>query len=479
VPKDPEAARKWYIKASNRGLPDASFNLSLMYLEGESGIEKDLTKAFKYIERAAQTQHAKAAFLLHKFYLFGDGVPKPDLKKAQMWLDVAIKCGFPVENKLQFTSVEELEECMASVSEWEKRNGLNDQASLSNANRVERYITAKVEKNIPQEFSQLFRNLTASMTPRHDTEPAPSKSIDTFSSKSLMRYPPSPTRDFLLDVRRNFEVGLYEFYRNHEVHNDLSIRLLSNAMTREPLACSLLLEVHLSLQKALVDYTETFPNNDAAISLQGIFLFIEESVEKAIHCIETAFKLKPLCEYAELLANLCLNLNQYEEAITWANRALELVPTSISSYYARGYAYMSLKRKEEAKVDFIKYLKIASKEARKRASVFYQLAAISMLQNKEYDEVCRYFHLGEEAEKECFPLYDSGDIGSKHLVALTVKMMESSAMKPSKSMNAQNIGVVEPVWKSTVLFKTLPAEALEVWPQVGMQEGLRVAELCY
>jgi hypothetical protein len=57
----------WYRAAAQQGNADGQFGLGEMYAKGE-GIERDLVKAFEYIELAAENGHQRAIRVLSQAY---------------------------------------------------------------------------------------------------------------------------------------------------------------------------------------------------------------------------------------------------------------------------------------------------------------------------------------------------------------------------------------------------------------------------
>ena len=66
--------------------------LGAMYLTGDSGVDKDLDKAFKWVREAARQGDADSMHHLGLFYSKGDGVAR-SFKKAAYWLRKAAERG--------------------------------------------------------------------------------------------------------------------------------------------------------------------------------------------------------------------------------------------------------------------------------------------------------------------------------------------------------------------------------------------------
>ena len=89
----------WYSTASEKNyqpaieqLPQAQFNLGLMYAKGQ-GVKKDLKEAVNWYKKAAERNLAKAQFYLGWMYENGLGVKK-DLTEAIKWYRKAAEQGY-------------------------------------------------------------------------------------------------------------------------------------------------------------------------------------------------------------------------------------------------------------------------------------------------------------------------------------------------------------------------------------------------
>lgn len=105
-----EAARL-YQSAIDAGLPQASTNLALLYLEGK-GVKKDSKKALTLLDAASKNNDSQADVILARTYLLGTDV-QMDVKKAERLLNKAIKAG----NKNAVAM-------LAEYKEWKKKNDL-------------------------------------------------------------------------------------------------------------------------------------------------------------------------------------------------------------------------------------------------------------------------------------------------------------------------------------------------------------------
>ncbi|KAG2373129.1 hypothetical protein C9374_012861 [Naegleria lovaniensis] len=80
-------AVKCFLRSAKQGCKEAQNNLGLMYLNG-TGVKKDFTQAFEWLEKAAHQGCPTAQFNLGLLYEKGDGVQQ-DLKQANEWYQKA------------------------------------------------------------------------------------------------------------------------------------------------------------------------------------------------------------------------------------------------------------------------------------------------------------------------------------------------------------------------------------------------------
>ena len=78
---------KGHLELAEKGYPLAECQVGYFYLEG-LGVEKDLTKALYWTERAAEHGDRDGQYNLAWFYDEGIGVEK-DMKKARYWYEKA------------------------------------------------------------------------------------------------------------------------------------------------------------------------------------------------------------------------------------------------------------------------------------------------------------------------------------------------------------------------------------------------------
>ena len=84
VEKDLKKAARWMLRAAEQGYSEAQYQLGDMYSRG-AGVQQDFQKAFEWTFKAADQGHPEAQFQLGYMYLRGRGVSKKDSKKAFEW----------------------------------------------------------------------------------------------------------------------------------------------------------------------------------------------------------------------------------------------------------------------------------------------------------------------------------------------------------------------------------------------------------
>src|SRR5512141_2735038 len=87
VPQDYGEAMKWYWKAAYQGFSPAQHNLGVMYDNGQD-VTQDDTEAARWYRRAAEQGEATAQANFADMYAFGRGVPQ-DYVLAHMWFNLA------------------------------------------------------------------------------------------------------------------------------------------------------------------------------------------------------------------------------------------------------------------------------------------------------------------------------------------------------------------------------------------------------
>ena len=83
---DYETAYRLIKPLAEQGLPEAQFNLGLMFDKGQ-GVPQNYAEAVKWYRKAAEQGSAEAQYNLGKMYYTGQGVPK-DYVMAHMWFNL-------------------------------------------------------------------------------------------------------------------------------------------------------------------------------------------------------------------------------------------------------------------------------------------------------------------------------------------------------------------------------------------------------
>lgn len=87
VPRDYQAAIRWYCQAAEQGHVLAQFSLGAMYDAGE-GVPRDYQAAVRWYRQAAEQGYAAAQNNLGAMYSEGKGVPRNYIE-AYMWYSLA------------------------------------------------------------------------------------------------------------------------------------------------------------------------------------------------------------------------------------------------------------------------------------------------------------------------------------------------------------------------------------------------------
>ena len=90
--KDFSGALQWYLLAAEGGHADAQYACGTLYHRGADGIRKDLPKAQRWLQKAAEQNSPGAAFELACMYCAGEGC-KVNYETAAKWFEVAANSG--------------------------------------------------------------------------------------------------------------------------------------------------------------------------------------------------------------------------------------------------------------------------------------------------------------------------------------------------------------------------------------------------
>lgn len=82
---DVTTARQYYEKACAGGFAPSCFNLSTMFIVGNSnGLAPDMTQAFRYASRACELGHVWGCANASRMYKLGDGTEKNEKKAEEL-----------------------------------------------------------------------------------------------------------------------------------------------------------------------------------------------------------------------------------------------------------------------------------------------------------------------------------------------------------------------------------------------------------
>jgi TPR repeat protein len=88
VPQNYAEAVTWYRKAAEQGNVKGQYSLGMMYYNGQD-VPQDYAEAVKWLRKAAEQGNGKGQYSLGMMYYRGRGVPR-DYVLAHMWLNLAI-----------------------------------------------------------------------------------------------------------------------------------------------------------------------------------------------------------------------------------------------------------------------------------------------------------------------------------------------------------------------------------------------------
>lgn len=100
---DLAAARQYYEKACAGGFAPSCFNLSALFIEGNSkGLPPDMIQALKYATRACELGHAWGCANASRMYKLGDGTEKDEKKAEELKNRARELHNFEKERQLKF-----------------------------------------------------------------------------------------------------------------------------------------------------------------------------------------------------------------------------------------------------------------------------------------------------------------------------------------------------------------------------------------
>ncbi len=151
VPRDPQEARRWYMKADDFGYMPATHTVGQIYEYGYAG-ERSASRASAYYKKAATAGYAPSMYALGELYIAGgDGVAK-DAKLGAEWLMAAAKRGhadalYAVGNMYDLGDVLRHEPQKAVV--YYKEAALKGQPDAEDAIGLMLYTGEGVAKDLP------------------------------------------------------------------------------------------------------------------------------------------------------------------------------------------------------------------------------------------------------------------------------------------------------------------------------------------
>ncbi|KAM9849217.1 cytochrome c oxidase assembly factor 7 [Aulostomus maculatus] len=100
---DVKAAREYYEKACAGGFAPSCFNLSTMFIKGDSeGFARDMSLALEYANRACELGHVYGCANASRMYKLGDGTEKNEKKAEELKKRAKELYGAKKERQLKF-----------------------------------------------------------------------------------------------------------------------------------------------------------------------------------------------------------------------------------------------------------------------------------------------------------------------------------------------------------------------------------------
>lgn len=100
---DLKAARQYYEKACAGRFAPSCFNLSALFIEGNSkGLASDMALALKYANRACELGHVWGCANASRMYRLGDGTEKDEKKAEELKNRARELHGIEKERQLKF-----------------------------------------------------------------------------------------------------------------------------------------------------------------------------------------------------------------------------------------------------------------------------------------------------------------------------------------------------------------------------------------
>lgn len=91
----PSEGLPWFLKAAAQGIPWAEAWAADFYMNGATGVDRDLARAHALYVSAGTRGDARAAFMVGQMYFHGDGVDE-SMPDAAVWFDRSARAGSPL-----------------------------------------------------------------------------------------------------------------------------------------------------------------------------------------------------------------------------------------------------------------------------------------------------------------------------------------------------------------------------------------------
>jgi len=383
VEKDYNMAVYWYERASQHGYGLSANNLGLMYWLGH-GVSIDLERAEKLFLFAHEKNDPNASVNLTQLYLM-----KLDPERALLWHERALEMN-PIFSKSKDNEVRSLindliqEFDKSGVSKWEQKHGL----SPINLNQIQRR-SRFVEKMSGSNVSGI----------KIGTPTINFKVVTEYAQKG------SETAKIYLKAFEAYYMALCVI----DEDDDQFVDLLSQGFQIDPLVVAIPLDlkpqmdaiVNRVLKKTKGQVCKL--NEDARIC--HVFLKGMVEMEYAIKYLTESLQIYPKCR--TMIENRGCRLNfigKNREGLVDLNKAIELEPKNYGLIYLKATTLRLLEKHPEAIKTYKEFLSLAPICNRKIPETYYGLSA-SYISLEQPDQVELYYLKGLEAEKDQLPFF--------------------------------------------------------------------------
>lgn len=157
IQQDYEQAAYWFRKAADQGIPNAAYNLGVLYHNG-LGVKQNIDEAIKWYEKASNERHPEASYNLGIAHIEGIGVPYNPQKAAMYFetaaeqgiMEAAYNLGLVYENGL--LGSENLMEALYWYNYATERGSMDARIALEQLAKKLRIAPQDIAKTLAEEF---------------------------------------------------------------------------------------------------------------------------------------------------------------------------------------------------------------------------------------------------------------------------------------------------------------------------------------